>query len=75
MVALTQQTAFWAGGLGAYRQQRQRELAERLAPLRQKLKTETDKEARKQIKAEIKHIGKEFAAKEKASRYLLFGKR
>ena len=69
---MSHSTGFWNKGSRQYRKALREEEEERLTPLRQELKSETDPETRKDLLNQIQAIRAEFKEKRKAADSGLF---
>lgn len=65
---------FWTWGQRTYIKTLNKEEKEKLAPLTEKLKVETDPEKKLSLKAEIETIKKEFKSKLQKAESSLFGR-
>jgi len=66
--------ALWAGGAMLRVREIQREMAQQIQPLQAKLRTETDKAQRTELKRQIKEIRKEYLQRERDANYSLFNR-
>ena len=71
---MTHENPFRAGGAGTRVREIQREMAEKLRPIEDALKTEKDKEKRAELKRQMKEVRKEYAGKEREANYSLFNR-
>ncbi len=69
---MSRSTGFWSKGSRQYKKALREEEEERIAPLRQELKSETDPEAKKNLQNQIQAIQAEFKEKRKAADSGLF---
>jgi vacuolar-type H+-ATPase subunit E/Vma4 len=68
------QSGFWSGGRGEYLKALRQEAKEKIEPLRQSLRSETDPHRKGQLKELITAIRTEFKNKKKAADSSLFTK-
>jgi len=69
---MTKPSGFWSGGHGAFVKALREEEKEALAPLLRNLESESDPEARRGLKDQIKQIKAEFKSKRKTAGSSLF---
>jgi molecular chaperone GrpE (heat shock protein) len=74
-MAISNPSSFWERGRSAYLNALEEEAAQKLDALREKLKSETQPEARARLEAEIESVRKEFAEKRRKARHGLFSRR